>query len=702
MPVMTSYLDQDITYLKGVGPNRAKLLNAELGIRTIGDLLHTYPFRHEDRTKIHRICDLTEGMQNIQLRGRIVNLTKQGEGPKRRLVASFTDGTGYVQLVWFRVSKHLETMYKVDVDYQVFGEPKPFGHYFSIAHPEMEELAKVINRPLLRMQPVYHSTERLDRAKITSKLINELVANAFEKLPTDLPEVFPPALLQEHHLVSHHQAIRDIHFSQNAQAVADAKHRLKFEELFFLQLSILQYNRQRKVDYEGWPFPRVGRLFNDFYAHHLPFSLTEAQKRVIKEVHADLRSGRQMNRLLQGDVGSGKTMVATLVALLALDNGFQACIMAPTEILAEQHYKGISAQLKPLGLRVELLTGTVKGKRRKVVLEGIARGEVQIVVGTHALIEPTVAFLNLGLVVIDEQHRFGVKQRAALWAKNTRPPHILVMTATPIPRTLAMTVYGDLDVSVIDQLPPGRKPIETRHYRTSQRHLLHQLIDAELRKGRQAYFVYPLIDENEKLDLLALEQGYEAVREAFPEWKVGRVHGKMKPIEKEEAMREFSTYETQILVSTTVIEVGVNVPNASVMVVENAERFGLAQLHQLRGRVGRGAEQSYCILVTKDNLAEITRQRMEIMVETTDGFVIAEADMKFRGPGDLEGTAQSGLPFDLKIAHLVGDTALMAEAREAAARILETDTTRQTPQYAPIWRELNRLRQEQQNYSSIS
>ncbi|MDO5075510.1 MAG: ATP-dependent DNA helicase RecG [Bacteroidales bacterium] len=699
---MLSYLDQDVTYLRGVGPQRARLLASELDVRTVGQLLHTYPYRHEDRTRVHRIADLVEGMQHVQLRGRIVSMQKVGEGPKRRLVATFSDGTGFIQLVWFRLSRHLEQMYQVGVEYQVFGEPKPFGQYLSIAHPEMEEMEKVKNRPLLRMQPIYHSTERLDRAKITSRLLNELIATAFERLQNPLPETLTPDILSAHGLVSHDRAVRDLHFSQSAQDVAAAKHRLKFEELFYLQLSILQYTKERKQPAAGFPFPRVGECFNCFYKEHIPFALTEAQKRVIKEVHTDLQSSQQMNRLLQGDVGSGKTMVATLVALLALDNGFQACIMAPTEILAEQHYKGIAAQLAPLDIRVELLTGNVKGKRRRETLEALADGSVQIVVGTHALIEPTVRFLNLGLAIIDEQHRFGVKQRAALWEKNVRPPHVLVMTATPIPRTLAMTVYGDLDVSIIDQLPPGRKPIVTRHYRQAQRAVLQRSIASELEKGRQVYFVYPLIDENENLDMLALERGYEEVCAAFPTWKVGRVHGKMKPAEKEEAMRAFAANETQILVSTTVIEVGVNVPNASVMVVENAERFGLAQLHQLRGRVGRGAEQSYCILVTKDRLPAPSQQRMDIMVETTDGFVIAEADMKFRGPGDLEGTLQSGLPIDLKIANLVGDATLMAEAREAARSIIESDPQESLPQYSLIWQELRRLRAAQHNYSSIS
>jgi len=698
---MYHFLDQDITYLKGVGSARAQLLASELDIHTVADLLHCYPFRHEDRTKVHRICDIIEGMQNIQIRGRIVNFNTLGEGPRRRLVATFTDGTGFVTLVWFRNIKAFEKVYKVGVDYQVFGEPKMFQHGFNIAHPEMEELEKIQNRPLLRMQPVYHMTEKLTNRGVTSKVINQLVANAFEKI-TSIPETLSEDIVREHHLISHEQAIRDIHFSQSAAAVSEAKRRLKFEELFYLQLSILQYTRDRKTGYEGFPFPRVGHYFNDFYTKHLPFELTGAQKRVIKEIHTDLQSGRQMNRLLQGDVGSGKTMVATLISLLALDNGFQACIMAPTEILAEQHYKGISEQLAPLGIRVELLTGNVKGKRRTKVLEGIENGEVQLLVGTHALIEPTVVFQNLGMVVIDEQHRFGVKQRAKLWAKNTRPPHILVMTATPIPRTLAMTVYGDLDVSVINELPPGRKPITTLHFTNRNNSQIFNGIVTELNRGHQIYIVYPLIEENEKMDLKALEEGFEETRKMFPSWSVGKVHGKMKPAEKEEAMRAFSAKETQILVSTTVIEVGVNVPNASVMVIQNAERFGLAQLHQLRGRVGRGAEQSFCILVTKEGLAESTQERMDIMVETTDGFKIAEADLKFRGPGDLEGTAQSGLPINLRIASLIGDTVLMSETREAAARIIAKDPDESLPQYRVLWTRLRQLKDDLTNYSDIS
>lgn len=697
------FLDQDITYLKGVGPSRAELLAKELDVHTVADLLHLYPFRHEDRTKVHRVCDIIEGMQNIQLRGRIINFQKMGEGPKRRLLATFTDGTGFITLVWFRNIKGIEHTYKVGVDYQVFGEPKVFQHGFNIAHPEMEELSKVVNRPLLRMQPVYHSTEKLTNRGLTSKVLNQLIANAFEKLPEgSIPETLTPDIIHEHNLVSHEQALRDIHFSQEASSVTEARRRLKFEELFYLQLSILQFMQDRKTVCVGFPFPRVGRFFNTFYREHLPFELTGAQKRVIKEIHTDLQSGRQMNRLLQGDVGSGKTMVATLVSLLALDNGFQACIMAPTEILAEQHYKGISQQLEPLGIHVELLTGNVKGKRRKQVLEGTATGDVHILVGTHALIEPTVVFANLGLVVIDEQHRFGVKQRAKLWQKNTRPPHVLVMTATPIPRTLAMTVYGDLDVSVIDELPPGRKPISTRHFRSNNRAQIFNGMVTELNKGHQVYIVYPLIEENAKMDIKDLEAGYEETVRNFPHWQVGKVHGKMKPAEKEEAMRAFAARETQILVSTTVIEVGVNVPNASVMIIENAERFGLAQLHQLRGRVGRGAEQSYCILVTKDHLGDGTQERMDIMVETTDGFRIAEADLKFRGPGDLEGTAQSGLPINLKIASLVGDSVLMSETREAAARIIERDSSMTLPQYQLLWKRLRQLKDDLTNYSDIS
>lgn len=688
-------------YLKGVGQARAQILASELGVHTVGDLLHSFPFRHEDRTRIYRVADICEGMQNIQLRGQIVDISIVGEGPKRRMMATFTDGTGFVTLIWFRSLKTMEKMCKIGVTYQIFGEPKLFQHSFSIAHPEMEAMEQVKNRPLLRMQPVYHLTEKLTNRGITSKTINQLVANAFEKI-TDIPETLSEDLVKGHNLVSHGQAIRDIHFSQSAEAVSNARRRLKFEELFFLQLSILQYARSRQTVTEGWLFPRVGERFNNFYSHVLPFRLTDAQKRVVKEIHADLQSGRQMNRLLQGDVGSGKTIVAALVALLAIDNGFQACIMAPTEILAEQHHRGLSEQLQQVGVNVALLTGNVTGKRRRQTLEDLKTGEIQVLVGTHALIEPGVEFRNLGLAVIDEQHRFGVKQRAKLWTKNIKPPHVLVMTATPIPRTLAMTVYGDLDVSVIDELPPGRKPIATRHYAARQSETIRQGVEAELRRGRQVYIVYPLIKENEKLDLKALEEGYAETQRRYPQWKVGMVHGKMKPAEKDAAMHAFARNETQILVSTTVIEVGVNVPNASVMIVENAERFGLAQLHQLRGRVGRGAEQSYCILVTKNHLAENTSERMQILVETNDGFRIAEADLKFRGPGDIEGTAQSGLPIQLKMASLTGDTVMMSEAREAASRIVDADPQQQMPQYRILWKRLQQLKANKTNYSEIS
>lgn len=688
-------------YLKGVGQARAQILASELGVHTVGDLLHCFPFRHEDRTRIYRVADICEGMQNIQLRGQIVDISIVGEGPKRRMMATFTDGTGFVTLIWFRSLKTMEKMCKIGVTYQIFGEPKLFQHSFSIAHPEMEAMEQVKNRPLLRMQPVYHLTEKLTNRSITSKTINQLVANAFEKI-TDIPETLSEDLVKGHNLVSHEQAIRDIHFSQSAEAVSNARRRLKFEELFFLQLSILQYARSRQTVTEGWLFPRVGERFNNFYSHVLPFRLTDAQKRVVKEIHADLQSGRQMNRLLQGDVGSGKTIVAALVALLAVDNGFQACIMAPTEILAEQHHRGLSEQLQQVGVNVALLTGNVTGKRRRQTLEDLKTGEIQVLVGTHALIEPGVEFRNLGLAVIDEQHRFGVKQRAKLWTKNIKPPHVLVMTATPIPRTLAMTVYGDLDVSVIDELPPGRKPIATRHYAARQSETIRQGVEAELRRGRQVYIVYPLIKENEKLDLKALEEGYAETLRRYPQWKVGMVHGKMKPAEKDAAMQAFARNETQILVSTTVIEVGVNVPNASVMIVENAERFGLAQLHQLRGRVGRGAEQSYCILVTKNHLAENTSERMQILVETNDGFRIAEADLKFRGPGDIEGTAQSGLPIQLKMASLTGDTVMMSEAREAASHIVDADPQQQMPQYRILWKRLQQLKANKANYSEIS
>ena len=694
-------LGQDVKYLKGVGPNRAKLLLDELQVATVRDLLYVMPYKYIDRSVIHTINQLMDDMPHVQLKGMLVDIETEGEGRKRRLKAVFTDGTGYVDLVWFNGIKALENNLKVNQLYLILGKPSSFNGRMSIVHPEMEkaEDVKLVGRT---MQPHYHTTEKMKRSGFTSRLISDLIRNAFERLSSDIPETMPDYLIRSHHLISLSEALRIVHQPPSADALPAALHRLKFEELFYLQLEILRYSQNRKLNQAGFVFSTIGSNFLTFYNERLPFELTGAQKRVIKEIRRDMGMGRQMNRLLQGDVGSGKTMVALMCCLIAVDNGFQACLMAPTEILAEQHLQTIRNFLGPMPVRVELLTGNVTGKARREILSATANGEVRILVGTHALIEPTVVFQNLGLAVIDEQHRFGVKQRARLWEKNVRPPHVLVMTATPIPRTLAMTVYGDLDVSVIDELPPGRKPIQTLHYFSSDRGRLYDGINNQLRIGRQVYVVYPLISESETTDLKNLEDGFVQMQEAFPQYKVGKVHGKMKPAEKEEAMRQFAACETQILVSTTVIEVGVNVPNASVMVIEESQRFGLSQLHQLRGRVGRGADQSYCILVTPRKLGDTTRRRMQIMVDTTDGFEIAEEDLKLRGPGDLEGTAQSGMPFQLKVAHLVKDAQLMQQAREAAAEILRQDPQENLPQNAILWYQLRVLKKQQTNFSAIS
>lgn len=695
-------LQTDIKYLKGVGPLRAKVLGDDLGITTLRDLLYHFPYKYIDRSVFHRVADLVEGMPYVQLRGQIVMKNIEGSGRSERLVALFSDGTGYVELVWFRAVKAMDKQVQYNRTYLLLGKPTHFNGRLNIPHPELEDADQSEEKPLT-MQPHYHTSERMKRQGFTSRNMGDLVERAFAMLHQQpVPESLPPYLVSRYHLLPLDEALRTIHHPQSAAALPEATRRLKFEELFYLQLDILRYHRQQKLQCAGFVFERVGEQFLRFFNERLPFELTNAQKRVVREIRKDLSTGRQMNRLLQGDVGSGKTMVALLCALLAIDNQFQACIMAPTEILAEQHFVSISEYLGPLPVRVALLTGTVKGKKRKEVLQGVADGSIQLLVGTHALIEPTVGFLNLGLVIIDEQHRFGVKQRAQLWEKNIRPPHILVMTATPIPRTLAMTVYGDLDVSIIDELPPGRKPIQTLHYRSADRGRLYEGMRHELRLGRQVYVVYPLIKENEKQNLRDLETGYNQLVEFFRDYRVGMVHGKMKPADKEEAMQRFKRHETHILVSTTVIEVGVNVPNASVMVIENAERFGLAQLHQLRGRVGRGAEQSYCILMTKDQLSETTQRRMQVMVDSTDGFVIAEEDLKLRGPGDLEGTAQSGMPFDLKIANLTKDQELMEIAREAAADVLEHDPTETLPQNEVVWSHLRLLKKTIINFSAIS
>lgn len=692
---------QDIKYLPGVGPQRAKLLADELQIRTLGDLLYTYPYKHIDRSRLYYIHELTADMPYVQIKGQILGFETEGEGRKRRLTAHFTDGHGIVDLVWFNGLKYITSSYKLRTDYIVFGRPGAFNGRINIVHPDVEP-ADELRLNAMGMQPYYNTTEKMKRGGLNSSSIEHFTATLFRKLDFVLPETLPDYLVRNLNLEPLDTALRHIHYPATAEELRRAQFRLKFEELFYIQLNIIKYTRDRRQKYRGLVFERVGALFHDFYENHLPFALTGAQKRVIREIRVDMRGGRQMNRLLQGDVGSGKTLVALMSTLLALDNGFQACVMAPTEILAEQHFATFQAMLSGMPVRVELLTGSVKGKRRKAVLEGLENGEVQILVGTHAVLEDTVLFKSLGMVVIDEQHRFGVAQRARLWMKNNTPPHVLVMTATPIPRTLAMTLYGDLDVSVIDELPPGRKPVETIHQYDSHREDLYRRIRAQINEGRQVYVVYPLIKESEKMDIRNLEDGYEQLCRVLPGFRISRVHGKMKPAEKESEMQAFISGETQILVATTVIEVGVNVPNASVMIIENAERFGLAQLHQLRGRVGRGADQSYCFLVTKYQLSADTRKRIQIMTETNDGFEIAEADLKLRGPGDLEGTQQSGVSFDLKLANLARDGQVLQLARETAEKILDEDPYCAASQNEVLWHRLNKLRKDHINWGAIS
>ena len=692
---------RDIKYLQGVGPQRATMLNKELEIFSLHDLLYYFPYKYVDRSRLYYIHEIDGNMPYIQLKGQILSFETVGEGRQRRLVAHFSDGTGVVDLVWFQGIKYLIGKYKAHEEYIVFGKPTIFNGRINIAHPDIDP-AKDLTLSAMGLQPYYNTTEKMKRAGLNSHALEKLMSNAFALLQGPLLETLSPKVVEENHLMSLDEAIRNIHFPQNPEKLRRAQYRLKFEELFYVQLNILRYTKDRQRKYRGLVFERVGEVFNTFYSQNLPFQLTGAQKRVIKEIRKDMGSGRQMNRLLQGDVGSGKTLVALMSMLIALDNGFQACMMAPTEILAAQHYETIKQFLFGMNVRVELLMGSIKGKKREEILKGLLAGEVQILIGTHAVLEDTVGFSSLGMVVIDEQHRFGVAQRAKLWSKNTRPPHVLVMTATPIPRTLAMTLYGDLDVSVIDELPPGRKPIQTIHQFDNRRASLYAGIRKQIDEGRQIYIVYPLIKESEKIDIKNLEEGYEHICAEFPECQVSKVHGQMKPAEKDAEMQRFVNGETQIMVATTVIEVGVNVPNASVMVIENAERFGLSQLHQLRGRVGRGADQSYCILVTSYKLSEETRKRLEIMVQTNDGFEIAEADLKLRGPGDLEGTQQSGVAFDLKIADIARDGQLLQHVREIATEIIEKDPTCVLPENEILWRQLQSLRKTNVNWSAIS
>ena len=689
-------------YLPGVGPHKKDILNRELDIRTWGDLLEYYPYKYVDRSRIYAIHEISADMPFVQIRGKILSFEEFAmSARKKRVVAHFSDGRNVADLVWFSGAQYIYKNYKVGEDYIVFGRPTVFNGRYQIAHPDIDRAAD-LELTAMGMQPYYNTTERMKKAGMTSQAVEKIMKTLLQKLSQPLPETLPPFITNRLHLMSRNDAMRNIHYPKKTLDMQKARERLKFEELFYVQLNILRYASDNRRKYRGYIFDKVGQEFNDFYANNLHFELTGAQKRVMHEIRNDMRSGRQMNRLLQGDVGSGKTLVALMTMLIALGNGFQACIMAPTEILAEQHLSTIKEFLKGLDIRVELLTGMVKGKRRAAVLEGLLTGDVRILVGTHAVVEDTVQFQRLGVAVIDEQHRFGVAQRAKLWAKSANPPHILVMTATPIPRTLAMTIYGDLDVSVIDELPPGRKPIQTLHKYDKQLTSLYAGIRQQILLGRQAYIVFPLIKESEKSDLKNLEQGFATLCEAFPEFKLSKVHGKMKSAEKDAEMQKFVSGETQILVATTVIEVGVNVPNASVMVILDAQRFGLAQLHQLRGRVGRGAEQSYCILVTGYELATETRKRIDIMCETNDGFRIAEADLKLRGPGDLEGTQQSGIAFDLKIADIARDGLLVGMARDEAQRIIDADPTCTSKEYSMLWQRLRQLRDTNVNWAAIS
>ena len=692
---------RDVKFLTGVGPARAALLAQELEIRTLHDLLYYFPYKYIDRSRIFRICEVDGTMPYIQLKGRILSFEQLGEGRGKRLVAHFSDGTGVADLVWFQGIRYTLDRYRPNVEYVVFGKPSLYNGRVNVSHPEID-LEANLNLSEMGMQPYYNTTEKMKRAGLNSAAMRKLIRNLTDLIVEPLPETLPDWLRDREHLMPLNDALKVIHNPHTPLELRLAQLRLKFDELFYVQLNLARYSSDRQRRFKGFVFSRIGEKFNTFYSCNLPFSLTGAQKRVIKEIRSDMGSGRQMNRLLQGDVGSGKTMVALMSMLIAIDNGYQTCIMAPTEILSEQHYRNMCRYTEGLGIRVELLTGSIRGKRREAILKGLLDGSVDILVSTHAVLEDNVEFHRMGFVVIDEQHRFGVAQRARLWTKSDMPPHVLVMTATPIPRTLAMTLYGDLDVSVIDELPPGRKPIQTEHHYDGNHASVYAFLERELKKGRQAYIVYPLIEESEKIDLKNLEEGYRTVCERFSGYSVSKVHGRMKPAEKDAEMMRFKNAETQILVATTVIEVGVDVPNASIMVIENANRFGLSQLHQLRGRVGRGADQSFCLLVTPYQLSEDTRKRIDIMTATCDGFEIAEADLKLRGPGDLEGTQQSGIAFDLRLANLARDGALIEHVRNIAREIIAADPGLAREENVLMGRVLQRLKKSPFDWSSIS
>lgn len=692
----------DIKFLPGVGPKKADLLLKELNIRSAEDLIRHYPYKYVDRSRFYYLHEISENMPFIQVKGQILAFEKIGTGRNQRLTAIFTDGKDTLELVWFQGIKYILEKFKTGINYVVFGKPSFFNGKFNIVHPELELPSQLPPTEQLGLQPFYNTTEKMKSGFLNSKAIQKIMQALLPYLKSGVPETLPAYVLKKYALMNLTEALINIHFPKNTTALNKARQRLKFEELFYVQLNILQQTKWREQNLLGFPMKKVGHFFHTFYNHYLPFELTGAQKRVIKEIHEDVSNGKQMNRLLQGDVGSGKTLVALMALLIAIDNGYQGCLMAPTEILANQHYETLKSLVGDLGVSINLLTGSTRPKAREKLHAELQSGELHIIIGTHALIEEVVQFKNLGMVVIDEQHRFGVEQRSKLWKKNVHPPHVLVMTATPIPRTLAMTLYGDLRVSIIDELPPGRKPVQTYHYYENKRQALNGFINKQIILGRQIYVVYPLIEESEKMDLQNVMEGYDYFRETFPDFKVSMVHGKLKAVEKDYQMQQFVSGETQIMVATTVIEVGVNVPNASVMIIENAERFGLSQLHQLRGRVGRGAEQSFCILLTGFKLATETRKKMEILTRTNDGFEIAEADLQLRGPGDLEGTQQSGMPFELKIADLARDGKMLEIARTFALEILNDDPKLENPSNTILSSQLKKLKTNSVNWGIIS
>lgn len=699
---MSEFLEQDIKFLPGVGPQRAELLKKELGISTFNDLLYYFPYKYIDRTKFYSVTEINQTMSYIQMRGKIIRFETSGEGAKQRLMAQFRDDSGVIDLLWFQGIRWVKENIRPNVDYILFGKPSVFNGKLNFVHPELDP---VENKPVSAgvFQAFYNTTEKMKQKFMTSKTLNKFQFNLSAMVEGKIFETLPPALLSRLKLISLPLALRQVHFPENPGLLKNALFRLKFEELFFIQLKILSLKHKREGSFRGFVFSQVGYNLNTFFRDFLPFELTNAQKKVIREIRKDMGSGRQMNRLLQGDVGSGKTLVALMTALIAFDNGFQVSLMAPTEILAIQHYNSIRKMTDGLGIKIALLTGSTKVARRKIIHEELENGSLQLLIGTHALIEDKVNFQKLGLVIVDEQHRFGVAQRAKLWKKNEfTPPHVLVMTATPIPRTLAMTVYGDLDVSVIDELPPGRKPIQTLHYYENRRKQVYDFIREQVILGRQVYVVYPLIKESEKLDLKNVENGYELLKQVFPRYSISMVHGKMKPADKDAEMQLFKEGKTQIMVATTVIEVGVDVPNASVMIIESAERFGLSQLHQLRGRVGRGADQSYCLLMSSYKISNESRKRLETMVRTNDGFEIAEVDLKLRGPGDMEGTQQSGIGFTLKIANLGRDGEILQHARNQASDLLDEDPRLEKPENQVLVYNLLKLKNTEFNWSSIS